>query len=620
MKEKIIAVVVDTKLITLYREDASTIEVPQGDPRVRAILDQVVPVVNAGGIAEIDLSTTNSYEQFEKKSSGLVRFFRVAKKAVDHIFGGKEEGSVEPILPGQFGTLPNSNRTTASKETIDEILSQAKPSNTHNFEDNRADSTTNDDTIIAVVSTPEGDKVIPEAEKLRNHITYSAGKGSTKGMEAFFARISNVMDIRAHSVQDLLRFLENADLPIADDGCIVAYKVLHRHSHDSNTYVDCHTRKVPQRIGSKVQVHESLVDRNRRNECSNGLHVARRGYLNGFSGDVCTLIKVAPEDVVTVPHGDANKVRVCAYHILFELDQDSYSKLKANRPMTDNPKAAQLVSRAISGDHPGIREIVEIRGQLGTDVKVTRVGGQNQKAEVENHAAFDDAKNSPMSVDPKELSKKAAQERQETPAKPVEPSPAPVAAAPEPAAPEVAPEAVSAKPSTESVMDTVNKITGKPTRELLWQKVQKLWHTIMHDLNRDEVVKAANEIKAIKKTAKVNWYKLGMTDDQAIQLNALINDGIAVPESMLELEEATASDVKDIQQAVDVLAAEDNNSEDLPEPPTKKLGTVQAEARRLFDEKKFDELFTFKRSKKKSWEALGFTSKEADTIMSSKGA
>lgn len=185
------------------------------------------------------------------------------------------------------------------------------------------------------------------------------------------ARVAAVASKRNHSAQDLMKFLQKGDLPIADDGSIIIYKVLRSKSNGKHTYVDCHTKNVPQRVGSYVHMAESLVDPDRRNECSNGLHVARRGYVGGFSGDVCVIAKVAPEDVIAVPQYDANKMRVCGYHILFELSDDDFKKLKKNQPITDTTEGKLLVGRAIAGDHPPPIENVKITEHHGRGIVIT---------------------------------------------------------------------------------------------------------------------------------------------------------------------------------------------------------------------------------------------------------
>jgi hypothetical protein len=249
-----------------------------------------------------------------------------------------------------------------NRDAIQEILSNAVPSSDPKFSEQLSD-TGQDHTVVAVVK----DQIIPDVDKMQGHIT-RAGKTDPKGMNTFMVRLSEVVKDRAHSVQDLMRFMERGDLPIADDGTIVIYKVLKKKN---GRYVDCHTGRVSQFIGSYVHMDPKLVDKNRGTECSNGLHVARRGYLGNFNGDVCVIAKVQPEDVITVPSYDPNKMRVCGYHILFELDDASYQKLRSNRPFTDNEKAQILLGRAISGDHPPPRENVTITEHYGGGVVIT---------------------------------------------------------------------------------------------------------------------------------------------------------------------------------------------------------------------------------------------------------
>ena len=81
------------------------------------------------------------------------------------------------------------------------------------------------------------------------------------------------------------------------------------------------------------------------------MHIARRGYLGGFGGDVCVLCKIDPEDVMVVPHNDPNKVRVKGYHILSVMSDEAMKLLRANKPMTGEEDALELVYRAIKGDH-----------------------------------------------------------------------------------------------------------------------------------------------------------------------------------------------------------------------------------------------------------------------------
>lgn len=380
---RIAAAILNTQHLKLYKPDGEVITLNQGDARIRPILDQAVPQINRQGYADISLEElvpVNSYTEFEEKSNGVVKFFRVAKSKLAGLFKSKEEAPLPEAL--EVGTIPQQQSQDAqSKAVVEEILKHAVPASAPTFSETTVAKQANvveasgdtpgahtsdnaPDTIIAVVDN----KIVPGVEKIKSQFGRAAKLGSTKGMENFLKRLSSVIHDRKHSVDDLLKFLERGDLPIAEDGSILIYKVLRKQG---NHYVDCHTKKVPQKVGSYVCMDESLVDPNRNNECSNGLHVARRGYIKSFSGDVCTLAKLAPEDVIAVPTYDANKMRVCGYHIIFELTPEMYQLVCANKPISDCEAGKVLLGKAMAGDHIGIIEDVRITQQLGGGVKVT---------------------------------------------------------------------------------------------------------------------------------------------------------------------------------------------------------------------------------------------------------
>lgn len=384
---RIIAAVVDTHNLMLYKGDGSTIEIPQGDPRIRPLLDTAVPQLVKQGFADITLDKVdapNEYKQFEEASNGAVKLFRIAKSKLMGLFGKKEEAPVEPMTVGSIPQpMPQESEKDAKINAIAEILEHAVPVASSEFHETglpkqgkivetsgitikNHGTTEAADTIIAVVN----DRVIPGMEKIKSQFGRAASLGTTKGVEAFLNRLGAVIDDRKHSVDDLLTFMERGDLPIADDGSILIYKVLNLHI-EKGKYVDCHTRKVEQWVGGYVCMDPSLVDHNRNNECSNGLHVARRGYVREFGGDVCVLAKVAPEDVIAVPNYDANKMRVCGYHIIAELSREQYALVKQNKPITEDPDGKTLLAKAMAGHHIGKTHEIRITGHLGTGVQVT---------------------------------------------------------------------------------------------------------------------------------------------------------------------------------------------------------------------------------------------------------
>lgn len=421
---RIAAAVVDTQQLILYKEDGEKLYIPQGDPRIRGIIDQAMPILNAGGIATISLETTNEYAAFEKKSSGLVRLFRVAKQAVTDFIGSDEDR--KPVAPMVLGHVPQPSASIVKAEAINEILANATPVTADAFLESE---TTSDHTMIAVVGSGSKTKIVPGVEGLKTQMAHSNKLGSTKGVEALINRLSKVVEKRGHSVQDVMRFMEKGDLPVADDGSIIAYKILKRHSNNKDyptaegLFFDCHTGKIPQKVGSYVCVDEKLVDRNRQNECSNGLHIARRGYLGSFSGDVCVLIKMDPEDVVTVPHNDANKVRVCGYHILGLIPPAEFTKLRSNQAMTESSVCQQLLGQAISGQHIARLEQVMVTQQNGGGVVVTSLVGSEvstkapKLSKAPKAVALDDktVESAPV-VDPKAIDKTNLEQKANKPA------------------------------------------------------------------------------------------------------------------------------------------------------------------------------------------------------------
>lgn len=418
----VIAAVVDTQCLTLYTPEGDMHVLLQGDPRVPIIVKKLQPVLTGPGTSmEIDLddmnpmavakepevkqeSALNQFAEFEKQS-GVVRFFKVAKKALKNFFSGKdhepeEERKVEIIAPMEMGQIrtfslaqtmeeveqaadenyaldsdPEVEPVTAAPlSAIDEVMANAKaiPASSEDFAMTRSEEETHD--VVAVVQQDDGSVgLVPNAHKLATQVAHATASGNSKGMNALLKRLAEMPKSRTHSVEDLLKFLERGDLPITDDGRIVFYKLLNK-SDGQFGYVDCHSGNVQQGANVEVRMDESLVDPNRRNECSNGLHVARRQYLHSFGGQVCFLGTLAPEDVVAVPDYDANKMRVCAYQLHFLLSDGDCEHVKANRPFTADMEIAKKLAIILAGNQPPITHMVTIGSSNGGNLKITAIG------------------------------------------------------------------------------------------------------------------------------------------------------------------------------------------------------------------------------------------------------
>jgi hypothetical protein len=242
------------------------------------------------------------------------------------------------------------------------------------------------------LTTAAGDK-LENAQTLTEHIERAAYEGSP-GLAAFLERFAKVQ--HKDTAQEVLRFMEKVDLPLADDGCLVLYKFLDAAS-DEGYYVDHHTKKVRQRIGSRVYMDKKdYLDT--RDSCGTGLHVCAASY--GQYGNRILLVKVRPEDVVAVPHHESSKMRVLAYHIVAALDQGSHEAVSAKRSALTAKGAKGVVAEVIAGQHIGVIEEVLVGRQGEHTVKVlekVEVTAPRNKARV--------IKSKPKAVDPKTIKK-----------------------------------------------------------------------------------------------------------------------------------------------------------------------------------------------------------------------
>ena len=161
------------------------------------------------------------------------------------------------------------------------------------------------------------------AEPLQDLIKHSHATGNSAALQALMDRISTID--RQHSVEDLVRFIENAEMPVTADGRLVAFKRVNKRS-DGNNY-DVHSDTILNNVGCRVRMDIENVDPNRAQDCSYGLHVASRGYIRSFSGNTLLLILVDPEDVIAVPQYDPKKVRVCRYDIVHEFSKEDMNHI-----------------------------------------------------------------------------------------------------------------------------------------------------------------------------------------------------------------------------------------------------------------------------------------------------
>lgn len=296
-KKKLIRVVgtnLDNGRLVLYTETGGIEYVPQGHPKLAAIITQVTQDINSKGVSEIEFSSSyndvpDAYKLLEEQSKGAIEFFETSaafmKEAVDVMKALKE------VLAGTI-KLPELD---INEEKV----------------------------VHAVVDKKD---IVANVSKIEETIVNAVANENTLGVTNLIKRMANV-DME-HTAQDLLDFLNTAKLPITNCGNIIFFKSVNVVGED---YVDCHTGIIKQKPGTLVYMDQSLVDPDRKNECSNGLHIASVEYASRFYGSALLVGIVRPEDVIAVPLYDATKVRVKSYQVVMAVDSENRNIIRTDR-------------------------------------------------------------------------------------------------------------------------------------------------------------------------------------------------------------------------------------------------------------------------------------------------
>lgn len=313
----------------LYLTDGSVNIIKKNSPDYEKVALELIPQLMKSSPVEFELNTSQIYEKIKKKTG--ISFFQMAYEFLDKLFSSD---TPEKVLALHM------------KQIMEEELQQPEdPSKASQI------STKGVDTVVAKV----GDKYVAGVEKLKLYLENAVKFKTEKNIEVFLQRIANRMT--NYQIQDLFKFLESADLPLAEDGTIIAYKIL---DSAGDHYLDCYSHSIPQKVGDYVHIDPELVDKDNSHECSTGLHIARRAYLGGFNGDTCCLVRVKPEDIIAVPDYDCNKIRVCGYYILKELTPYQFEQVKNNKEFTNSSEGKELLGFAIKAPWNPKRDVEQL--------------------------------------------------------------------------------------------------------------------------------------------------------------------------------------------------------------------------------------------------------------------
>lgn len=154
--------------------------------------------------------------------------------------------------------------------------------------------------------------------------------GDWRPLVAFMENIAN--NPNEHSREELYGWLNSRDFTINADGRFVGYKGVESNgeggyrSLSSGTAAvngEVHSGKIPNAVGDIVTMPRSDVLFEPGSACNVGLHVGTYSFAQGYArSGVMLKVLVNPRDVVSVPNGTAEKMRVCRYEVAEIIEEE----------------------------------------------------------------------------------------------------------------------------------------------------------------------------------------------------------------------------------------------------------------------------------------------------------
>jgi hypothetical protein len=178
-----------------------------------------------------------------------------------------------------------------------------------------------------------------DGERADNSLSAQIVRFQTEGITDFLPLVNFYEKVltcpNKNSRDQLYTWLSDRDFTITDDGDFIAYKGLTNELgsvHQGPAIVDGVPvdGSVPHLPGSIVEMPRGDVNDNPNHGCSTGLHAATWEYASGW-GQRTVKVKINPRDVVSVPRDSSfQKLRVCRYEVLCEVDQPSNRAINAD--------------------------------------------------------------------------------------------------------------------------------------------------------------------------------------------------------------------------------------------------------------------------------------------------
>jgi hypothetical protein len=193
------------------------------------------------------------------------------------------------------------------------------------------------------VTTRNG-SVFVDGDEVNNSLTKQILRFLDEGVDDWEPLVSFMENVllnpQTESREQLYEWLEKHNFTITSDGYIVCYKGVekgpdgvHQSISEGTAFVndEQHTGKIPNPDGATVEMPRNLVRHDPSSPCHVGLHVATHDFAQSFGKGITLEVHVNPRDVVSVPHS-SNKMRVCRYIVIGEIEQENPDAYKDTRP------------------------------------------------------------------------------------------------------------------------------------------------------------------------------------------------------------------------------------------------------------------------------------------------
>lgn len=190
-----------------------------------------------------------------------------------------------------------------------------------------------------------------DGEEVNNSLTRAVVRFLDEDIEDFMPLVNFFEKVmtnpQEHSRDQLYSWLADRDFTITDEGNFLAYKGVVRDSDGKYRSVSSgsaivdgvkHTGRIPNAVGSVVEMPRSNVQADSYIGCSTGLHAGTWAYASSFGRGGTLLVEINPRDVVSVPTDcAAQKLRVCRYKVKKVIDRAQSSPLYVDEDTDDSP-------------------------------------------------------------------------------------------------------------------------------------------------------------------------------------------------------------------------------------------------------------------------------------------